>query len=85
MYLKSSADSSMCIIFSVGNEEQTHEEELTMLITTQEQPRGNVQLQKQLEIMKTGRCRIELYSTQSGRTFSRGSFYQLVVTLFLLP
>ena len=70
--------------FSVGNEEQTHEEELTMLITTQEQPHGNVQLQKQSEIMKIGRCRIELYSTQSGRTFSRGSFFQLVVTIVFI-
>lgn len=44
---------------SAGREEQINEEGLTMLITTQEQPPGSVQQQKQLEIMKTGRCKLE--------------------------
>ena len=44
---------------SAGREEQINEEGLTMLITTQEQPHGSVQQQKQFEIMKTGRCKLE--------------------------
>ena len=44
---------------SAGREEQINEEGLTMLITTQERPLGSVQQQKQLEIMKTGRCKLE--------------------------
>ena len=44
---------------SAGREEQINEEGPTMLITTQEQPPGSVQQQKQLEIMKTGRCKLE--------------------------
>lgn len=57
---------------SGGNGEQTHEEEHIMSITTLEQLRGNDQRQKQSEILRTGRCRIELCLTQSGRTSSRG-------------
>lgn len=57
---------------SGGNGEQTREEEHIMLITTLEQLRGNDQRQKQSEILKTGRCRIELCLTLSGRTSSRG-------------
>ena len=55
-----------------GNGEQTHEEEHIMLITTLEQLRGNDQRQKQSEILRTGRCRIELCLTPNGRTSSRG-------------
>ena len=44
-----------------GSDEQTHVEEPITLITTQEQPHGNDQLQKLSETLKIGRCRIELY------------------------
>ena len=44
---------------SGGNGEEIHKEE-HMLITTLEQLRGNDQQQKQSEILRTGRCRIEL-------------------------